>query len=167
MKRGFERWACRVGPICQTTGTMRIRKIKSNYADERLLLGSSRAESPLSGISASVHDNSLGLGDDTVVTTSDIGSGHLSNSQGDSFTLGGDQNDLLSNLWNGLDALSQIKYYYFDVRFELQDTGNHELSTVADGINATVLNDNTRVRGQKDFHGHNDLSQGRFVLKFH
>lgn len=131
--------------------------------DKVLLLGGSGSESPLSGISTSVHDDSLGLGDNTVIAGSDIGGSHLGNSQSNSFTLGGDQNDFLADLRIILE-LSEDKIVYFNVRFESKDTRNHKLGTVADGINTTVLDDNSGISGQEGFHGEDGLSEVAFVL---
>jgi hypothetical protein len=61
-------------------------------------LGGSGAESPSSGVGFSVHDDSLGLGNNTVVARIYIGGRHLGDGDSDGFTLGGDQDDFLSDL---------------------------------------------------------------------
>lgn len=46
---------------------------------------------------------------------------------------------------------------------ETQETRNHQLGTVADGIDGTVLDDNTLVGGEKTLQGADDLAQVSFV----
>lgn len=51
-------------------------------------------------------------------------SGHLSNGDADGFTLGGDDDDLLVDL---------------DSVFVTEDTGEHDLGTIADGVDRRIL----------------------------
>lgn len=73
---------------------------------------------------------------------------HLRNRKSNGLTLGGDENDLLVG---------------GNVLLEPQETGNHELGAVADGIDGRVLDDNALVRRQKGLEGLNDAAQGRLV----
>jgi hypothetical protein len=70
------------------------------YLDQELLLRRSGTQSPSSGVGFTIHDDSLGLGNTSVVAGSYISGGHLGNSNSDSFTLGGDQNNFLTDLRN-------------------------------------------------------------------
>lgn len=54
-----------------------------------------------------------------MITGSDFGSSHLSNADGDGFSLGGHDHNLFSNV---------------DATVVSQDAWDHELSTIADGV---------------------------------
>lgn len=65
-------------------------------------------------------------------------------SERDSLTLGGHEDDLLVDL----NAL-----------LESQETGKHELSTVADGVDRAVLDHDTLVAHQQTLQRRDDLAQ--------
>lgn len=73
---------------------------------------------------------------------------HLRNGKSNGLALGGNENDLLVGR---------------NVLLEPQETGNHELGAVADGIDGRVLDDNALVRRQKSLEGLDDAAQGRLV----
>ena len=73
-----------------------------------------------------------------------LDSGHLCVGQGDSLTLGSHEDNLLVDL----DAL-----------FEAEKTGKHELSTVANGVDRAVLDNNALVAGQKALKGGDDVAE--------
>ena len=75
--------------------------------------------------------------------------GHLCDSKSDSFTLGRDENDLLADLDVGLVA---------------EDTGEHELGTVANSVDGGVFDHNTLVADKQGFEWHNNASQIAFVV---
>jgi len=79
-----------------------------------------------------------------MIASSDGGGGHLGNSKGNSLTLGGNDNDFLSN---------------FNIGFESKNTWEHELCTVTDGINRGVLDHNSWIRGKKDLERHDHSSK--------
>jgi hypothetical protein len=62
-----------------------------------LLLGEG-SELPLLLIDISVHDDTLGAGDNTVIASSDGGCCHLGDGEGNGFSLGGHEDDLLADL---------------------------------------------------------------------
>jgi hypothetical protein len=69
-----------------------------------------------------------------VVARGNLDGGHLGDSEGDGLSLGGHQNNLLTSLNTLLVA---------------EKSGKHELSTVADGVDSGVLDDDTLVGGEK------------------
>lgn len=73
-----------------------------------------------------------------------LDSGHLCVGKSNSLTLGGHENNLLVDL----DAL-----------LEAEKTGQHELGTVADGVDGAVLDDNALVAGQKALEGSDDVTE--------
>lgn len=99
-----------------------------------LLLKSDWAHSPSSWIEIALHNATLDLGDDSVVASGELDGGHLSNTKSNSLTLGGHEDNLVVDLNTGLVA---------------EETWNHELGTVADGVDGRVLDDNALVGGQK------------------
>jgi len=113
-----------------------------------LLLGEG-AELPLLLVDVTVHDDTLGSGNDSVVASGDSGGGHLGDRNGDGLTLGGDDNDLGSD---------------FNAGFVAEDTGEHELGTVADGVDGGVLDHNTGVAGQEDLERHDNSTQVLLVV---
>lgn len=74
---------------------------------------------PSSWICLPIHNNSFCLADCSMITGSDFGSSHLSNADGDGFSLGGHDHNLFSNV---------------DATVVSQDAWDHELSTIADGV---------------------------------
>lgn len=113
-----------------------------------LLLKSSGAESPAAGVEVTLHDATLDLGNNTVVAGGEFDGGHLSDTDGDGLTLGGHKDDLLVALNAGLVA---------------EKTGDHQLSTVADGVDSAVLNDDTLVAGEQRLKRADDLAEVRLV----
>lgn len=113
-----------------------------------LLLKSNRAQAPPLGVEVTFHDATLDLGDDAVVARGHLDGRHLGNTDGDSLTLGGHQNDLLVNLNTG---------------FVTEETRNHELGTVTDGVDRAVLDNDTLVGGEESLQRLNDLAKVGFV----
>ena len=111
---------------------------------EFLLLLGEWTELPLLVVGVSIHDDSLGPSDDAVITSSHGGSSHLSDCEGNCLSLCGDEDDLLAT---------------FDIGFISQNTWQHELRTVTDGVDRSVLDDNSWVVDQKDLEWHNDSSE--------
>lgn len=62
---------------------------------ELLLLKGNRAETPSAGVEVALHDATLDLGNNTVVTGGHLNGGHLGNTQSDGLTLGGHEDNLL------------------------------------------------------------------------
>lgn len=87
--------------------------------DQLLLALSSGALLPSPRVGLPVHDDSLGLADCPVVAGTDLGRSHLSDGDGYSLALGGHDDDLLADI---------------DATVVAQDTRDHELSSVADGV---------------------------------
>lgn len=69
---------------------------------ELLLLQGDGAQTPAARVQVTLHDAALDLGDDTVVAGGELDGGHLSDTNGDSLTLGGHEDDLLVDLNAGL-----------------------------------------------------------------
>lgn len=67
-----------------------------------LLLHGDGAEAPSSRVQVALHDDTLDLGDNTVIAAAEVGSGHQGDAQSDSLTLGGDDNNLIELLDSGL-----------------------------------------------------------------
>ena len=102
--------------------------LEETVLDESFLAECSRSESPSLGVEISVHDNSFSFGDDTVVASSELRCGHLSDCNGNSFSLSGDDDDFLAD---------------FDVVVVSQDSGEHQFSTVANGVDCGILDDDS------------------------
>jgi hypothetical protein len=113
-----------------------------------LLLGRNRSHSPSPGVKVALHDDTLDLGDDTVVARRHLNGRHLRVCERNRLTLGGHENNLLVNL----NAL-----------LESQKTGKHELSTVADGVDRAVLDNDALVARQKALKGRDDVTEVRLV----
>lgn len=77
-----------------------------------------------------------------------LNSGHLCVGKSNGLTLGGHEDHLLVDL----NAL-----------LEAEKTGKHELSTVADGVDRAVLDNNALVAGQKALKGRDDGAEVRLV----
>ncbi|EEQ40930.1 centromere/microtubule binding protein CBF5 [Clavispora lusitaniae ATCC 42720] len=113
-----------------------------------LLLLCHWTQTPSSRVGVSLHDASLDLGNNTVVTRLQVHSGHLSNTNGDSFTLGGDQDNFVVQLNAVLVS---------------QQTRNHQLGTVAHRVDSGILDNNTLVAHKQSFQRSDDFSQVRLV----
>ena len=113
-----------------------------------LLGGGGRAQSPAAGVEVTLHDATLDLGNNTVVARGHLDGGHLSDTDGNSLTLGGDENDLLVDI---------------NARLVAKKTGKHELGAVADGVNGAVLHDHTLVAGEERLEGGDDGAESRLV----
>jgi hypothetical protein len=99
-----------------------------------LLLRSNWAHAPSPGVEIALHDNTLNLCNNTVVTRRHLNGGHLRIGECDGLALGGHQNNLLVD---------------FNALLKSQQTGKHELGTVADGVNGAVLHNNALVARQE------------------
>lgn len=108
-----------------------------------LLLGGG-SESPSAGVEIPLHDAALDLGDNSVVAGGQLYGGHLRDTEGNGFSLGGHQDNLLVDL----DAL-----------LVTEETGNHELSTVADSIDGTVLDHDTFIGGEERLEGPDNTAE--------
>lgn len=113
-----------------------------------LLLNGSRAETPAAGVKVALHDAALDLGDDAVVAGRHLDSAHLRNTNSNSLTLGGDENNLLVHI---------------NVLGVSQQTGQRELGTVADGVDSGILNNETLVSAQESLQGMDNLAKEGFV----
>lgn len=91
----------------------------------------------------------LDLGNNTVVAGSHLDSGHLGNAEGDCLTLGGHDDDLLVEL---------------DARLVAEQTGDHELGTIANGVDGRVFDDDTLVGKQECLERSDRSSQVRLVV---
>ena len=113
-----------------------------------LLGGGGRAQAPAAGVEVALHDATLDLGNNTVVARRHLDGGHLSNTDGNGLTLGGDEDNLLVDV---------------NARLVAKKTGKHELGTVADGVDSAVLDDNTLVAGQKGLQRRDDSAESGLV----
>jgi len=122
--------------------------VESTGKDHLLLGLGARTETPLHVVGVTLHDNAL---DDSAGAVIDGGhdlSGHLGNTGGDGFTLGGHHDDVRANL---------------DVVFETKDTGDHELGTVGDSVDGGVLDDDSLVAGKDALERHDDSAEVRLI----
>jgi hypothetical protein len=83
-----------------------------------------------------------------VITRCHLDSGHLGVGKSDSLALSGHEDNLLVDL---------------NTLLETEKTGKHELSTVADGVDRAVLDDNTLIAGEKALEGRDDVTEIRLV----
>jgi len=113
-----------------------------------LFLGE-RSELPLLLIHVTVHNDTLGASDDSVIAGGNGGGGHLGDGEGNGLTLGGDQDDLAANL---------------DTTLVSEDTGKHELGSVAHRVDGGVLDDDPGVGGQEDLERHDDSAEVVLVV---
>lgn len=72
--------------------------VQFSLLNQELFLSRSGAELPSSGVGFSVHDDSLGLADESVVASSHLAGSQLSDSHRHRLTLSGDQNHFLPDL---------------------------------------------------------------------
>mmetsp|Transcript_57746 Transcript_57746/g.101452 ORF Transcript_57746/g.101452 Transcript_57746/m.101452 type:complete len:376 (+) Transcript_57746:317-1444(+) len=117
--------------------------------DQSLLALGNRTQTPPSGISVSLHDDTLDLADHTVVNSGHHRRGHLSYAHRHRLSLGGDHNNLVS----GLNAVG-----------EAQQTRDHELGAVAHRVDGAVLDHHALERGEQDLQGHHDATQVSLVF---
>jgi hypothetical protein len=133
---------------------------------ELLLLKSNGAKSPSAGVKVALHDATLDLGNNAVVAGGHLDGRHLSNTQSNGLTLGGHEDNLLvvlnGGLCNGISDLHNRSGYLLELTIS-QETGKHELGTVADSVNGAVLDDQTLVRGQESLKRRDDLAEVRLV----
>jgi len=113
-----------------------------------LFLGE-RSELPLLLVDITVHNDTLGASDDTVIAGGNGGGGHLGDGEGNGLTLGGDQDDLAANL---------------NATLVSEDTGKHELGSVAHRVDGGVLDDDPGVGGQEDLERHDDSAEVVLVV---
>ena len=76
--------------------------IESSSRLHLLLLKGSGSQAPAAGVEVTLHDATLNLGNNAVVAGSELDSGHLSDTNGNSLTLGGHEDNLLVALNTGL-----------------------------------------------------------------
>lgn len=108
-----------------------------------LLLGEG-AKLPLALVDIAVHDHALGARNDAVVASRDGRGGHRSDGDRDGFSLGGDEDDLAAD---------------FDAGLVTEDSREHKLGSVADGVDRGVLDDNPGVLDEEDLKGHDDSAE--------
>ena len=117
--------------------------------DHLLLLKSMRTETPRLGIHVTIHNDTLDLGNNTVIASGHDGGGHLSDGESNGLTLGGHDDNKVVDI---------------DAVVEAQETGHHELSTEADGANGAILDDDTLVVGQEVLERADDTAQIDLIL---
>lgn len=81
-----------------------------------------------------------------MVARRELNGSHLSNTDRDGLSLGSHDDDLLVQLDVGLVA---------------EETGDHELGTVADGVDSRVLDDDALVAGEEGFERSDDAAEVR------
>jgi hypothetical protein len=123
---------------------MLVSYVKGACLLHLLLLSSDRAHAPPPGVEVTLHDDTLDLSNNTVVACGHLDGRHLCVGERNGLTLGGHENNLLVDL---------------DTLLESQQTRQHKLGTVADGIDRAVLNNNTLVAHQQTLKRRNDLAQ--------
>jgi len=90
------------------------------------------------------HDAPLNLSNDSVIARREVDGGHERDTESDGLSLGGHDNDLLVDL---------------DVGFVSQESGNHELGSVADGVDGGILDHESLVSGEEGLERSNDSSE--------
>ena len=124
--------------------------VKLALLDELLLLGRNRPQAPPSGVGVPLHDHTLNLGHATVVASRHHCSRHLCNANSNGLALGCHQDHLIIAL---------------DARLKAEESRDHELGTVADGIDSAVLHDEALEVRQENLEGHDDAAQVGLVLE--
>jgi hypothetical protein len=79
-----------------------------------------------------------------VIASRQLNGSHLRNTDRDGLSLGGHDDDLLVEL---------------DVGFVTEETGDHELGTVADGVDGRVLDDDALVAGEEGLERADDAAE--------
>lgn len=113
-----------------------------------LLLSGDWAHAPPPGVKVALHDDTLNLSNNTMIASGHLDSRHLRIGERNGLTLGGHEDNLLVDL---------------DTLLESQQTRQHELSTIADGVNRAVLNNDTLIAHQEAFKRRDDLAQVSLV----
>lgn len=98
--------------------------VKESGLDHGFLERCLWSHAPLAGVDVTLHNDALDLGDNAVVASGHNGRRHLSNGQANGLTLGRTDNNLLIDL-NSV--------------FVSENTGQHNFSTVANGIHSGIL----------------------------
>ena len=106
-------------------------------------------KTPLSGISVSLHDDTLDLGDDAVIARGHDSGGHLSDGERDSLALRGHDGDMLADL---------------DAVLVAENARQEDLRAVAHGIHGRVLEDDALVRDEKRLQWLDHAAQVRLVF---
>lgn len=138
------------GPVSGGLSVGLATLVEESVLDEGFLAESSGSEAPAFRVEFSVHDDSLGLGDDSVIAGSELGGGHLSDRNSDGLTLCRDEDDFLADL---------------DVVVVSEYSGKHELSAVTDRVDCRVLDDDSREANEEDLEGENNSSEVALVLE--
>eukprot|EP00756_Hemistasia_phaeocysticola_P014801 Hpha_TRINITY_DN15360_c3_g9::TRINITY_DN15360_c3_g9_i1::g.90449::m.90449 len=123
--------------------------VEQPLTHHRLLLARHRAKAPPAGVGVPVHDNALDLRYDTVIASGDHRGGHLRDTDSNTLPLRRHHNNLIT----GLDAV-----------LEAQKSGEHELGSVADGVNGSVLQHKALVAREEHFTGEDYSTEVRIVL---
>ena len=123
--------------------------VQLSVLNEYLFPLSPGTETPTPGISLPVHDDSFEFGGDAVIASGHFCGGHGGDGHSNGLSLGGDDDTL------GAD---------FDVAGEAQDSGQHELGAVADGVDGAVFGHDARVVGEESLERQDDSPEVGFVL---
>lgn len=97
-----------------------------------------------------VHNDSLDLGNEAVVTRFDFLGDHKSNTDSDGFSLGGHEYDFFVSV---------------DIVFISKDTWNHEFSSITDRVDSGVFDDDSLEGDEETFQWEDDSSKIRFVTE--
>lgn len=100
-----------------------------------------------------------------MVAGGQLDSRHLSNTQGNGLALGGHEHDFLTDFNASLceHVSKNSTHIGIGIPTESKQARDHQLSTIADGINGAVLDDNALVGGQQALQRTNDLAKIRLI----
>lgn len=129
-------------------GSGRSRKGRTTH--HLLLLLSLGSHTPPPRVGVSLHDAPLDLGDDAVVARREVHGRHERNTERNGLSLGGHEDNLLVDL---------------DVGLVPEQTGDHELGSVADGVDGRVLDDQPLVAGKERLERSDDSSEVRLCAE--
>ena len=104
---------------------------------------------PFTGVSLTIHYNSLGLGNNTVIAGSDFGGCHLRNSYCNGFSLCGHNDDLGSDI---------------DVVIITKDTGNHQFCSIANSVDWRIFDNDSWEFDEQDLKRENSSSKISFIF---
>lgn len=104
---------------------------------------------PLPGVGLAVHDHSLGLGHHSVIARADLRGSHLGDGHGDGLSLGGHDHDFSSHV---------------DSIVVAQDARDHQLGTVADGVDGGILDHDAGQFEEQDLEGEDNTSEIGLIL---
>lgn len=117
--------------------------------NQQFLPGGPGPQPPLPRIGLPIHDDSLGLRHHPVITGTDLRRRHLRNGHSNSLSLRGHDHDLAPEVY---------------VAVVTQNSWDHELRAVADGVYGGVLDDDSWEAHEEDLKGEDYAAQVGFVL---